>query len=98
MSRIEWVFKELKNKRAAFIPLSLRDPDLRTTEAFVLRMAEVVQISSSWGSVFRSHADGPTIQTRLPAGIEKWRQLSKKYFVMTERLRNLHPSGPHDLF
>ena len=64
MNRIERVFKGLKNKRAALIPFIVAgDPDLKTTEELVLKMAEAGADIIELGVPFSDPlADGPTIQ------------------------------------
>jgi len=90
MSRIEWVFKELKNKRAAFIPFVVAgDPDLGTTEALALRMAECGADIIELGVPFSDPlADGPTIQAGSQRALKNGVNLNE-IFRMAERLRGI---------
>ena len=90
MSRIEAVFEELRNKRAAFIPFIVAgDPDLKATEAFVLKMAEcgadIVEIGVPFSDPL---ADGPTIQAASQRALQNGVNL-KEIFRMTERLEGI---------
>ena len=90
MNRIEWVFKKLKNKRAAFIPFVVAgDPDLKTTEALVLKMAECGADIVELGVPFSDPlADGPTIQTASQRALKNGVNL-KEIFRMAERLKGI---------
>ena len=90
MNRIERVFKKLKNKRAAFIPFVVAgDPDLKTTEALVLKMAECGADIIELGVPFSDPlADGPTIQTASQRALKKGVNL-KEIFHMVERLKGI---------
>jgi tryptophan synthase alpha chain len=90
MNRIERVFKKLKNKRAAFIPFVVAgDPDLKTTEALVLKMAECGADIIELGVPFSDPlADGPTIQTASQRALKKGVNL-KKIFRMAEKLKGI---------
>jgi tryptophan synthase alpha chain len=90
MNRIEWVFKKLKNKRAAFIPFVVAgDPDLKTTEALVLKMAECGADIIELGIPFSDPlADGPTIQTASQRALKNGVNL-KEIFRMAERLKGI---------
>ena len=90
MNRIESVFKKLKNKRAAFIPFVVAgDPDLKTTEALVLKMAECGADIIELGIPFSDPlADGPTIQTASQRALKNGVNL-KEIFRMTERLKGI---------
>ena len=90
MKRIESVFKKLKNKRAAFIPFVVAgDPDLKTTEALVLKMAECGADIIELGVPFSDPlADGPTIQTASQRALKNGVNL-KEIFRMTERLKGI---------
>jgi tryptophan synthase alpha chain len=90
MSRIEWVFKKLKNKRAAFIPFVVAgDPDLKTTEALVLKMAERGADMIELGIPFSDPlADGPTIQAASQRALKNGVNL-KEIFRTAERLKGI---------
>lgn len=90
MNRIESVFKKLKNKRAAFIPFVVAgDPDLKTTEALVLKMAECGADIIELGVPFSDPlADGPTIQTASQRALKNGVNL-KEIFRMTESLKGI---------
>jgi tryptophan synthase alpha chain len=90
MNRIEGVFRKLKNKRVAFIPFIVAgDPDLKTTEAFVLKMAECGADIIELGIPFSDPlADGPTIQTASQRALKNGVNLSE-IFRMTERLKGI---------
>jgi len=92
MSRIASVFSRLRNKRAALIPFVVAgDPDLKTTEALVLRMAECGADIIELGVPFSDPlADGPTIQTASQRALKKGVNL-KEIFGMAERLRGISP-------
>ncbi len=88
MSRIERVFEKLKNKRAAFIPFVVAgDPDLKTSESLVLKMAECGADIIELGVPFSDPlADGPTIQTASQRALKMGVHL-KAIFRMAERLK-----------
>jgi len=88
MNRIERVFKKLKNKRAAFIPFVVAgDPDLKTTEALVLKMGECGADIIELGVPFSDPlADGPTIQTASQRALKNGVNL-KEIFRMAEKLK-----------
>ena len=90
MSRIERVFRKLRSKRAAFIPFVIAgDPDLKTTEALVLKMAECGADIIELGVPFSDPlADGPTIQTGSQRALKNGVNL-KEIFRMTERLKGI---------
>jgi len=90
MSRIEGVFKKLKNKRAAFIPFVVAgDPDLKTTESLVLKMAECGADIIELGVPFSDPlADGPTIQTASQRALKNGVNL-KEIFRVAERLKGI---------
>ena len=90
MNRIEQVFKKLKNRRAAFIPFVVAgDPDLKTTEALVLKMAEYGADVIELGVPFSDPiADGPTIQTASQRALKKGVNL-KEIFHMVEGLKGI---------
>jgi tryptophan synthase alpha chain len=90
MNRIERVFKKLKNKRAAFIPFVVAgDPDLKITEALVLKMAECGADIIELGVPFSDPlADGPTIQTASQRALKNGVNF-KEIFLMAERLKGI---------
>ncbi len=90
MNRIERVFKKLKNKRAAFVPFVVAgDPDLKTTEALVLKMAECGADIIELGVPFSDPlADGPTIQTASQRALKNGVNL-KEIFRMAEKLKGI---------
>jgi tryptophan synthase alpha chain len=90
MNRIDRVFRKLKNKRAAFIPFVIAgDPDLKTTEALVLRMresgADIIELGVPFSDPL---ADGPTIQAASQRALKNGVNL-KEIFRMTERLKGI---------
>jgi tryptophan synthase alpha chain len=90
MNRIERVFKKLENERAAFIPFVVAgDPDLKTTEALALQMAECGADIIELGIPFSDPlADGPTIQTASQRALKNGVNL-KEIFRMAERLEGI---------
>jgi tryptophan synthase alpha chain len=90
MNRIQRVFEKLKNKRAAFIPFVVAgDPDLKTTEALALKMAECGADIIELGVPFSDPlADGPTIQTASQRALKNGVNL-KEIFRMAERLKGI---------
>ncbi len=90
MSRIALVFKKLKNERAAFIPFVVAgDPDLNTTEALVLKMAErgadIIELGIPFSDPL---ADGPTIQAASQRALKNGVNLNE-IFRMAERLKGI---------
>jgi tryptophan synthase alpha chain len=90
MSRIGRVFRKLKNKRAAFIPFVVAgDPDLKTTEALVVKMGECGADIIELGVPFSDPlADGPTIQAAFRRALKNGVNL-KEIFRMAERLKGI---------
>ena len=101
MSKIDQTFQRLKNKgRAALIPFIVAgDPDLETTEALVLKMAESGADLIELGLPFSDPiADGPTIQAAYKRALQKGVNL-RDIFRLTERLKGTsHSLSPYDLF
>ena len=91
MNRIERIFKGLKNKRAALIPFVVAgDPDLKTTEALVLKMAEAGADIIELGVPFSDPlADGPTIQAASQRALQNGVNL-KDIFSLAERLKGIN--------
>jgi tryptophan synthase alpha chain len=90
MSRIEAVFKKLKNKRAAFIPFIVAgDPDFKTTETLVLKMrdcgADIIELGVPFSDPL---ADGPTILAASQRALKNGVNL-KEIFRMAERLKGI---------
>jgi tryptophan synthase alpha chain len=90
MNRIERVFKKLRNKRGALIPFVVAgDPDLKTTEALVLKMAECGADIIELGVPFSDPlADGPTIQTASRRALKNGVNL-KNILLMAEKLKGI---------
>jgi tryptophan synthase alpha chain len=90
MNRMEWVFRKLKNKRAALIPFVVAgDPDLKTTEALVLKIAECGADIVEMGVPFSDPlADGPTIQAASQRALKNAVNLAE-IFRMAERLKGI---------
>jgi tryptophan synthase alpha chain len=91
MSRIDRTFKGLKERgRSALIPfLMAGDPDLETTEALVLKMAECGADIIELGIPFSDPlADGPTIQAASQRALRNGTGL-KDIFSLAERLKGL---------
>ena len=90
MNRIEWVFKKVKNKRAALIPFVVAgDPDLKTTEALVVKIAECGADIVELGVPFADPlADGPTIQAASQRALKNGANVTE-IFRMAERLRGI---------
>jgi tryptophan synthase alpha chain len=90
MSRIARAFKKLKNKRAAFIPFVVAgDPNLKTTEGLVLKMAECGADIIELGVPFSDPvADGPTIQTASQRALKNGVDL-KDIFRMAEKVKGI---------
>jgi tryptophan synthase alpha chain len=90
VNRIEGVLKKLKNKRAAFIPFVVAgDPNLKTTEALVLKMAgcgaDIIELGVPFSDPF---ADGPTIQAASQRALKNGVNL-KEIFRTAERLKGI---------
>ncbi|MBS3906772.1 MAG: tryptophan synthase subunit alpha [Syntrophaceae bacterium] len=93
MSRIDRTFKRLKEKgQAALIPfIVVGDPDLATTEALIVRMAENGADMIELGVPFwEPIADGPTIRAAHLRALQNGIGL-KEIFRMTERLKDRIP-------
>jgi len=91
MSRIELIFKRLKKKgRAALIPFVVAgDPDLGTTEALVLKMAESGADIIELGFPFSDPlADGPIIQAASERALRNGTNLTK-VFGLAEKLKGV---------
>jgi tryptophan synthase alpha chain len=91
MSRIDRTFKELKNKgQSAIIPFIMAgDPDIKTTEALVLKMAEAGADIVELGVPFSDPlADGPTIQSASQRALQNGVNL-KDIFCLAERLKGI---------
>jgi tryptophan synthase alpha chain len=89
MSKIGQTFKRLKNKgRAALIPFIVAgDPDIETTKALILKMAESGADIIELGLPFSDPiADGPTIQAAYKRALQKGVNL-RDIFRLTERLK-----------
>lgn len=93
MNKIEKIFKGLRSQgRAALIPyLVAGDPDLKTTEALVLRMAEsgadIIELGLPYSDPL---ADGPTIQAASQRALQKGVNL-RGIFALAEGLKNTSP-------
>jgi tryptophan synthase alpha chain len=91
MNRIEWVFKGLKDeKRAGLIPFVVGgDPDVKTTEVLVRKIAEsgadIVEIGVPFSDPL---ADGPTIQAASQRALKNGVNL-EDIFLMTKRLKSI---------
>jgi tryptophan synthase alpha chain len=91
MSRIDHIFNVLKNKgQSALIPFIMAgDPDIETTEALVLKMAEAGADIIELGVPFSDPlADGPTIQSASQRALQNGTNL-KKILHLTERLKGI---------
>ncbi len=91
MSRIDRTFNVLKNKgQSALIPFVMAgDPDIKTTEALVFKMAEAGADIIELGVPFSDPlADGPTIQSASQRALQNGVNL-KKIFSLTERLKGI---------
>jgi tryptophan synthase alpha chain len=91
MSRIESTFKKLRRKsRAALIPYVVAgDPDLGTTEALVLKMAESGADIIELGLPFSDPlADGPVIQAASERALRNGTNLTK-VFGLAEKLKGV---------
>ena len=91
MSRIDRTFKILKNRRqVALIPFIVAgDPDLETTEALVLKMAEsgadIVELGVPFSDPI---ADGPIIQAASQRALQNGVNL-RDIFGLAERLKGI---------
>jgi tryptophan synthase alpha chain len=91
MNRIEQTFKRLKRRgQAALIPFIVAgDPDLKTTEALVIRMAEsgahIVELGVPYSDPL---ADGPTIQAASQRALQKGVNL-EDIFGLAKRLKDI---------
>ncbi len=93
MSRIDRIFKRLKNKgQAAFIPfLVAGDPDLGTTEVLLFKMGECGADMIELGiPVSEPIADGPTIRAAHQRALQKEIGL-REILRMTESVRDRIP-------
>lgn len=91
MSRIDRTFNVLKNKgQSALIPFVMAgDPDIKTTEALVFKMAEAGADIIELGVPFSDPlADGPTIQSASQRALQNGVNL-KVIFSLTERLKGI---------
>ena len=91
MSRIDRTFKILKNRgQVALIPFIVAgDPDLETTEALVLKMAESGTDIIELGVPFSDPlADGPIIQAASQRALQNGVNL-RDIFRLTERLKGI---------
>jgi len=91
MSRIDQTFKILKNRgQVALIPFIVAgDPDLETTEALVLKMAESGTDIIELGVPFSDPlADGPIIQAASQRALQNGVNL-RDIFRLTERLKGI---------
>ena len=91
MNRIDRTFKILKNRgQAALIPFIVAgDPDLETTEALVLKMAESGADIIELGVPFSDPiADGPIIQAASQRALQNGVNL-RDIFRLTERLKGI---------
>ncbi len=91
MNRIGLVFKKLREKKQpALIPFIVAgDPDLETTEALVLKMAEngadIIELGIPFSDPL---ADGPTIQAGSRRALQNGFNL-KDVFRLTERAKGI---------
>jgi tryptophan synthase alpha chain len=91
MNRIEQTFKRLKRRgQAALIPFIVAgDPDLKTTEALVIRMAEsgadIVELGVPYSDPL---ADGPTIQAASQRALQKGVNL-EDIFGLAKKLKDI---------
>jgi tryptophan synthase alpha chain len=92
MSRINRTFDLLKEKnQSALIPFIMAgDPDIRTTEALVFKMAEAGADIVELGVPFSDPlADGPTIQSASQRALKNGINL-KDIFSLVERLKEVN--------
>ena len=93
MNKIEQTFKRLKKKdRAALMCyLMAGDPDLDTTEALVLKIAEsgadIIELGVPYSDPL---ADGPTIQAASQRALQRGVNL-REVFKLTQRLKGVTP-------
>jgi tryptophan synthase alpha chain len=93
MNRIEQTFKRLKRSgRAALIPFIVAgDPDLETTEALVIKMAEsgadIIELGVPYSDPL---ADGPTIQAASQRALQKGVNL-EGIFGLAKKLKEITP-------
>jgi len=91
MSRIEQTFERLKRRRqAALIPFIMAgDPDLKTTEALAVRMAEggadIIELGVPYSDPL---ADGPTIQAASQRALQNGVNL-KSIFSLARKLQGI---------
>ena len=91
MSRIDRTFDKLKERsQSALIPFIMAgDPDIKTTEALVFKMAEAGADIIELGVPFSDPlADGPTIQSASQRALQNGVNL-KDIFSLTERLKGI---------
>jgi tryptophan synthase alpha chain len=91
MSKIGQTFQRLKNEgRAALIPFIVAgDPDLETTEALIIKMAESGAEIIELGVPFSDPlADGPIIQAASQRALKNGVSL-REIFRLTERLKGI---------
>jgi tryptophan synthase alpha chain len=94
MSKIDQKFKKLKKEgRAALIPFIIAgDPDIKTTEALVCKMAEcgadIIEIGVPFSDPL---LDGPTIQAASYRALQRGAGL-KEIFKTTKRLDGINTS------
>ncbi len=92
MSRIDQTFDRLEQKgQSALIPFIMAgDPDIRTTEALVLKMAEAGADMIELGVPFSDPiADGPTIQAASQRALQNGVSL-KEILQLAERLSGIN--------
>jgi tryptophan synthase alpha chain len=91
MSRIEQTFERLKRRRqAALIPFIMAgDPDLKTTEALAVRMAEggadIIELGVPYSDPL---ADGPTIQAASQRALQNGVNL-ESIFSLARKLQGI---------
>jgi tryptophan synthase alpha chain len=92
MSRIDHTFEGLKERgQSTLIPFIMAgDPDLKTTEALVFKIAEAGADIIELGVPFSDPiADGPTIQSASQRALQNGVNL-KEIFSLTERLKRIN--------
>jgi tryptophan synthase alpha chain len=93
MNRIEQTFRRCKRRgRAALIPFIVAgDPDLETTEALVIKMAEsgadIIELGVPYSDPL---ADGPTIQAASQRALQKGANL-EGVFGLAKKLKEITP-------
>ena len=93
MNRIEQTFKRLKRSgQAALIPFIVAgDPDLETTEALVIKMAEsradIIELGVPYSDPL---ADGPTIQAASHRALQKGVNL-EGIFGLAKKMKEITP-------